>query len=122
MRKRYVDWLVALRSDISSLKNRLTIIDDGAKRSVNSGFIDILCTDNAGQAVGVEPKFGKADTRVVRQTLGYMDDLISEKEFKKVRGIIVDHELEKRTCAAALATSNLSLMTNIISFNFASLQ
>jgi len=42
------DMQVALRADIAKLEAGLTIVDDGAERSVQSGFIDILCRDEAG--------------------------------------------------------------------------
>jgi len=112
------DMQVALRRDISGLGNGLTIIDDGVERSVESGFIDILCRDSSGQAIVVELKSGKTDARVVGQILGYMGDLIAEDEFEKVRGIIVAHDFDKRTRSAALAIPNLTLMTYNISFAF----
>ncbi len=37
----------ALRRDIGSLEPGLQIVDDGAERAVETGFIDILCRDAA---------------------------------------------------------------------------
>ena len=112
------DMQVALRRDISTLETGLTIVDDGAERSVDSGFIDVLCKDENGQAVVVELKAGQTDARVVAQTLGYMGDLLSEGEFAGVRGIIVAHDFDKRTKAAARAVPNLKLVKYAISFVF----
>ena len=112
------DMQTALRRDIHLLESGLTIIDDGAERAVNSGFIDILCHDEEARVVVVELKAGKTDARVVGQILGYMGDLLEEDELSTVRGIIVAHEFDRRTIAAAKAVPGLTLMRYSISFNF----
>jgi endonuclease len=112
------DMQAALRRDIALLESGLTIVDDGAERSVSSGFIDILCRDGSEITTVIELKAGKTDARVVGQILGYMGDLIVEDDEKNVRGIIVAHEFDKRTIAAAKAVPNLSLMRYSISFKF----
>lgn len=112
------DMQAALRREIRLLDPTLSIIDDGAERAVNSGFIDILCRDNAGRVVVVELKAGKTDARVVGQTLGYMGDLMDEDELADVRGIIVAHEFDRRTIAASRAVPGLMLMRYSISFKF----
>lgn len=112
------DMQVALRENIALLAPGLEIIDEGAERSVDTGFIDILCVDAAKQAVVIELKAGKTDARVVGQILGYMGDLIAEDEFDMVEGIIVAHDFDKRTQAAARAIPNLKLVKYAISFTF----
>ncbi|WP_050604225.1 endonuclease NucS domain-containing protein [Ruegeria sp. 6PALISEP08] len=115
------DMQAALRRNISALEIGLTIIDDGAERSVDSGFIDILCEDPSGQMVVIELKAGKTDSRVVGQILGYMGDLIAEDEPQAIRGVIVAHSFDKRTLAAARAIPNLRLVTYAIEFSFEAL-
>lgn len=112
------DMQAALRRDVTLLDHGLTIIDDGAERSVASGFIDILCMDDMGKTVVIELKAGKTDPRVIGQILGYMGDLMAEDEINLVRGIIVAHEFDKRTIAASKAVPNLQLMRYSVSFRF----
>ncbi len=112
------DMQAALRREIHLLDGSLTIVDDGAERAVNSGFIDILCKDAVGRVVVVELKAGKTDARVVGQILGYMGDLIEEDELADVRGIIVAHEFDRRTIAAAKAVPGLTLIKYSVSFKF----
>lgn len=111
------DMQVSLRSNIGGLEAGLEIVDDGIERAVLSGFIDILCRDAQGQLVVVELKAGKADARVIGQTLGYMGDLF-EEEGAHVRGIVVAHNFDQRTRSAAKAVPNLVLYRYSISFKF----
>lgn len=108
----------ALRQHIAQLDPSLTIIDDGAERAVDSGFIDILARDSLGAIVVIELKAGKTDNRVIGQTLGYMGDIAVEYDNTAVRGIIVAHEFDQRTRSAARAVSNLSLVRYAVSFTF----
>lgn len=112
------DMQMALRNNISQLEQGLRIIDDGAERSVASGFIDILCEDEMGATVVIELKAGKTDPRVVGQILGYMGDILEENGESPTRGIIVAHEFDRRTSSAARAVPNLKLVRYSISFSF----
>ncbi|WP_061933491.1 endonuclease NucS domain-containing protein [Aureimonas sp. AU22] len=107
----------ALRRDIDSLEPGLQIVDDGAERAVETGFIDILCRDAAGMLVVVELKAGKADSRAIGQILGYMGDLLAEED-AGVRGIIVAHEFDQRTRSAARMTGSLQLRRYRVAFHF----
>lgn len=94
----------------------LKIIDDGAERAVESGFIDITCDDGKNIVV-IELKAGKADSRAIGQTLGYMGDLQGEEE-KPVRGILVAHDFDQRVKSAARVVPNLTLKKYAIAFTF----
>lgn len=107
----------ALRRNISNLDPSLKIIDEGTQRAVDSGFIDITCEDNNGLVV-VELKTGKADSRAIGQILGYMGDLQEEENEKKVRGILVAHDFDKRAKAAARVVPTLTLKKYSIEFKF----
>ncbi|MEQ1558503.1 MAG: endonuclease NucS domain-containing protein [Methyloglobulus sp.] len=111
------DMNIALRRNILSLDQNLTIIDGGSERAVDSGFIDITCQDRNGLVV-VELKAGKADSRAIGQILGYMGDLQEEENEKKVRGILVAHEFDKRAKAAARVVPTLTLKKYSIEFKF----
>jgi endonuclease len=102
------DMQAALRSNIESLEPSLRVIDDGAERAVESGFIDITCEDDDSIVV-VELKAGKADSRAIGQILGYMGDLHEEEGEKPVRGILVAHDFDKRAKAAARVVPTLTL-------------
>lgn len=112
------DMQIALRRDVTKLQQGLRIVDDGVERSVESGFVDILCEDDRGRAVVVELKAGQTDARVVAQILGYMGDLLSEGDYSDVRGIIVAHSFDRRTVSACRAIPNVSLATYSIEFTF----
>ena len=112
------DMQQALREHIEDLEPDLVVIDDGVERAVISGFIDILARDGAGCLVVIELKAGKADSRVIGQTLGYMGDLQEEDPETRVRGIIVAHDFDTRCRSAARAVPNLSLQSYAIRFTF----
>ncbi|MEN3794408.1 endonuclease NucS domain-containing protein [Fulvimarina sp. MAC3] len=112
------DMQFELRRNIASLESGLTIIDDGAERSVDSGFIDITCRDRGGCLVVVELKAGRGDSRAIGQILGYMGDLSAEEENAPVRGILVAHDFDRRSKAASRVVPQLELKRYSISFNF----
>jgi len=112
------DMQIALRANVGGLEPGLKIVDEGLEYSVDSGFIDILCEDITGQSVVVELKAGKTDARVLGQTMGYVGDIMVERETDQVRGIIVAHDFDKRTISAARAIPNLSLVKYSVSFEF----
>ena len=56
------DLQAALRRTIEQLEPGLEIIDDGAERSVSSGFIDITARDAGGSIVVIELKTGTASS------------------------------------------------------------
>ena len=102
------DMQAALRRNIQNLDSGLEIIDDGAEQIVDSGRINITCKDNNNNIVVIELKSGKADSRAISQILGYMGDIIEEKE-TGVRGILVAHDFDKRSKAAARIIPALKL-------------
>lgn len=114
------DMQATLRRNISNLSPKLRIVDDGAERSVESGFIDITCEDDQGLVV-IELKAGKTDTRVIGQILGYMGDL-QEEEGCPVRGIIVAHDFDQRTKSAAKVCPTLTLKKYAIEFKFSDVE
>jgi hypothetical protein len=111
------DMQAALRRNIASLDPSLKIIDDGSERAVDSGLIDITCDDGKAIVV-VEIKAGQADNRAIGQILGYMGDLLEEEDGRPVRGILVAHDFDKRTKAAARVVPTLSLRKYSIEFKF----
>jgi endonuclease len=115
------DMQAALRLNIEQLFGTLSIIDDGAERSVESGFIDITCEDSAdGALVVIELKAGKADSRAIGQILGYMGDLADEEPGRVVRGILVAHAFDQRARSAARVVPALQLMRYAVEFRFES--
>jgi endonuclease len=113
------DMQAMLRRNIKQLGAFLDISDDGAERSVDSGFIDITCVDNRdGSIVIVELKADKADSRAIGQILGYMGDISLEEEGKPIRGILVAHDFDKRAKAAARVVPSLELVKYAVTFQF----
>ncbi|KQT54848.1 hypothetical protein ASG43_04705 [Aureimonas sp. Leaf454] len=112
------DMQAELRRSIAKLDASLTIIDDGAERSVESGFIDIMCEDEAGDLVVIELKAGAADSRAIGQILGYMGDIATEEAGRTVRGILVAHDFDRRVRSAARVIPSITLMRYAIEFLF----
>jgi endonuclease len=113
------DMQAALRRDIKRLGSSLLVIDDGAERAVDSGFIDITCEDEVDNAiVVVELKAGRADSRAIGQILGYMGDLAQEEEGRQIRGIVVAHEFDRRAKSASRAVPGLKLVRYSVQFRF----
>ena len=103
------DMQAALRRAIEQLEHGLEIIDDGAERSVSSGFIDITAKDARGSIVAIELKTGTARQKAVAQILSYMGDLADEEPDLEVRGILVAADFDKKARAAARVVPTLSL-------------
>ena len=114
------DLPAALRRDIEQLEPGLNIIDDGAERSVSSGFIDITARDAEGMIVVTELKTGTARQAAVAQLLSYMGDIVDEEPDDRVRGILVAGDFDKKARAAVRVVPKLSLKSYRMSFEFRS--
>ncbi|MGY6216964.1 endonuclease NucS domain-containing protein [Methylolobus aquaticus] len=112
------DMQAALRLRIDQLEPGLKIADEGAERSVESGFIDITASDASGEVVVIELKTGVAGQRAIAQILSYMGDVAVENEGTKVRGILVAAEFDAKAKAAARMVPNLSLRKYSVHFKF----
>ncbi len=112
------DMQAALRIEIDQLEPSLTTIDDGAERSVDSGFIDITARDASGTTVAIELKAGPAGQRAVAQILSYMGDAAAEEESGKVRGILVASNFDAKAKAAARMVPSLILRKYSVRFLF----
>jgi hypothetical protein len=112
------DLQAALRIEIDQLEQGLTIIDDGAERSVDSGFIDITARDASGTTVVIELKAGPAGQRAFAQILSYMGDVAAEEESGKVRGILVASNFDAKAKAAARMVPSLILRKYTVRFLF----
>lgn len=108
----------ALRVEIGQLEPGLTIIDDGAERSVDSGFIDITARDAANAIVVIELKAGRAGRDAIGQILSYMGDIAAEEDGGKVRGILVASDFDGKAKAAAKMVPNLILRKYSVQFSF----
>ena len=112
------DMQAALRSSIEQLEPGLEIIDDGAERSVSSGFIDITAKDADGKIVVIELKTGIARQKAVAQILSYMGDIAEEEEGTATRGILVAADFDTKAQAAARVVPTLSLRSYRVNFEF----
>ena len=112
------DMQAALRINIKELEPGLVITDDGAERSVDSGFIDITARDTSGTTVVIELKAGTVGRQAIGQILSYMGDVISEEESGNVRGILVASDFDAKAKAAAKMVPNLILRKYGIRFMF----
>ena len=112
------DLQAALRRAIDQLEPGLEIIDDGAERSVASGFIDITARDVNGAFVVVELKSGTARQGAVAQVLSYMGDIADEEPDGAIRGFLVAGDFDKKARSAARMVPNLSLRSYRVSFEF----
>lgn len=112
------DLQATLRRAIEQLEPGLEIIDDGAERSVVSGFIDITAKDREGAIVVIELKTGTARRGAVAQILSYMGDIVDEEPDGRVRGILVAGDFDKKARAAARMVPTLSLRSYRVNFEF----
>ena len=112
------DLQAAMRRAIEHLEPGLEIIDDGAERSVASGFIDITAMDAQGAIVVIELKTGTARQGAVAQILSYMGDIAEEEPDDKVRGILVAGEFDAKARAAARMVPTLLLRSYRVNFEF----
>ena len=110
------DLQIALRSKIEQLEAGLTVIDDGAERSVDSGRIDITARDSSGTTVVIELKAGVAGQKAVAQILSYMGD-VSEED-GDVRGILVASGFDAKAKTASRMVPSLILRKYDVRFTF----
>ena len=110
------DLQMALRHNIDQLEPGLTITDGGREQTVNSGRIDITCTDEQGGTVVIELKAGTADRDAMGQILSYIGDLTDGNT--RVRGILVAHDFTDRAIAAARAATTVRLVRYGFRFTF----
>ncbi|MBW8784581.1 MAG: DUF91 domain-containing protein [Novosphingobium sp.] len=107
-----------LRAHVGQLESGLSIVDGGAERAVESGFIDILAVDAAGSLVVIELKAGIAKREALGQILGYMGDLKSEEPQSEVRGILVAASFDKSCRSARAVTPAVQLREYRFIFDF----
>ena len=112
------DLQAALRKQILQLESGLTVVDGGAERRVESGFIDITARDETGTTVVVELKAGTAVRADVGQILSYMGDLASDDPSVTVRGILIAHDFHVGAKSAARMVPNLMLRKYSVKFLF----
>lgn len=112
------DMQAALRKEIQQLEPDLTIIDGGAERSVDSGFIDITAKDATGSIIVIELKAGAAGQRAIAQILSYMGDIASEEEGSVIRGILVASDFDSKAKSAAKMIPSLCLRKYRVQFLF----
>ena len=112
------DLQFALRQAIEQLEPGLEIIDEGAERSVASGFIDITARDAHGAIVVVELKTGTAQQGAVAQVLSYMGDIADEEPDQTVRGLLVAGDFDNKARSAARMVPSLSLQRYRVTFDF----
>ena len=113
------DMQFVLRNSLEQLEPDLEIVDDGAERSVSSGFIDITARDARGKIVVIELKTGTARQRATAQILSYMGDVAEEEPDATVRGILVAADFDKKARSAARVVPTLSLRSYRVNFEFA---
>ncbi len=112
------DMQMVLRNSINELEDGLIIIDEGAERSVQAGFIDITAKDKNGAIVVIELKAGKARKDAIGQILSYMGDISEEEPDAEVRGILVASDFDVKVTSASNVLPSLKLRKYSISFNF----
>jgi endonuclease len=112
------DLQASLRLVIDQLESGLIVIDDGAERSVESGFIDITARDTSGATVVIELKAGVASQRAVAQICSYMGDIAAEDGETKVRGILVASDFDAKAKSAARMVPTLMLRRYAVQFRF----
>ena len=109
------DLQMALRHNIDELEPGLTITDGGREQTVDSGRIDITCTDEQGGTVVIELKAGTADRDAMGQILSYIGDHGGNT---RVRGILVAHDFTDRAIAATRAATTVRLVRYGFRFTF----
>ncbi|MGH6978509.1 MAG: endonuclease NucS domain-containing protein [Brevundimonas sp.] len=108
-----------LRKSLDQLEPGLVAIDEGAERSVQSGFIDITAKNAKGAVVVIELKAGTAGQRAVAQILSYMGDIAIEEPEATLRGILIAADFDAKAKAAARMVPTLSLQKYSVKFSFA---
>jgi hypothetical protein len=112
-----------LINNIISLDPTLLLTKTGKRQiTVPSGRIDILAKDKEGFDVIIELKAGEAKDGSLTQLLAYMNDLISESNSGKVRGILVAHEFSDKLKKASKLVSGICLKRYNVSFNFEAIE
>lgn len=112
------DLQAILKESIGQLELGLEIVDEGAERSVDSGFICITARDHNKVTVVIEMKTGTADQRAIAQILSHMGDVLNEEGCTTVRGILVASDFDSSARAAARMVPTLQLKRYKVEFSF----
>jgi hypothetical protein len=111
-----------LSRDLSQLENGLRLFTGegltGREVSTEAGKIDILAKDPEDNFVVIELKASKASYGALGQILSYMASIKSELGVKRVRGIIVAEDFDKKLSLAVTEVPNVSLVRYKVRFDF----
>lgn len=95
----------------------------GRQLNTDVGRIDILAMDENDNLVVIELKAGTANYPVVGQILGYISWVRQNiAKDRKVRGIIIADDFDKKLKYASSETANVSLKTYEVNFTFKNVQ
>lgn len=107
--------------DLGQIENGLKLYSDkgisGEQFNTEVGRIDILSLDKNDDFVVIELKAGTANYSVIGQILGYISWIRKNlANGKRVRGIIIADDFDKRVKYASLELSNIQLKKYEVSF------
>jgi len=111
-----------IRRNFNSLFPELKIIDNNQHYyTIDGNYIDILAkSKKTGEYAIIELKRDRSPSRALIQLLDYMNQVMKEFKTKKVKGILVCNQVDKRTKSALNALRNKLKNPNeisIIEFN-----
>ena len=102
-----------MASRVEEIEEGLVLAEDGVEYQTDAGRIDILANDSTGTPVVIELKAGKAKDNALGQLLGYMGCITAGK---KIRGILVASDFDKRVIYASKGLENIKLLKYKVSF------
>jgi hypothetical protein len=111
-----------LSRELQKLESGLILFTEegltGREISIDSGRIDILAKDAKNDLVIIELKVNQAPHSSLTQILSYMASIKKQFIGKKVRGIIIAENFDKRLKLAVTQVPNVTLMQYKVKFDF----
>jgi len=108
-----------LASHLGELEPGLTLHENGVEYQTDAGRIDIFAIDADRRPVAIEIKAGRAADKALGQLLGYMGCLAGQEGFtRRIRGILVAADFEKRVVYACQNLPDVKLMGYTLRFTF----
>jgi hypothetical protein len=109
----------AVRKQIGSIEQGLTIADSGNERVVSTGRIDVLARDSDGAFVIIELKAGLCPKGAIEQALGYAADIDEEEgATRPSRVILIAGDFSERMLSAAKRINGLDLLRYSVALSF----
>lgn len=111
------DLHVYLARAVHEIEKDLTLQSGGVEYQIDAGRVDLLAKDKNDQLVVIELKAGIAKDAALGQLLGYIGCIAEKSDNKKIRGILIASDFDKRVVYAVKELPQIKLVKYKVAFH-----